>query len=144
VNKGAKKSNRAPAQASFRKFQSFIIGRKDRIEVHSSLQPSLEAPSTPKFSVDDVLKYQRRFEEGYNVPDAHYEAWLSMYHPEALSRFQPSSPDLLSLPFYLPPSSSIETESGVRKGKRICNSGKGNCNWLPWPIARQLLVTVMK
>ena len=79
------------------------------IEVHTSFRharPSLEFPSTLKFSVDEVLEYQRGF-EGYNVPNTRYEAWLSMYHPEALSRFQPSPPALLSLPFDSSPSSPI-------------------------------------
>ena len=100
------------------------------IPLYSPARPSRESPSTPKFSVDDVLEYQHRFEEGYNVPNAHYEAWLSMYHPDALSsRFQPSSPDLLSLPFDSPPSSPIETETDVRRRrKRLCSSGEGNFN----------------
>ena len=81
-------------------------------------RPSLESPFTPKFSVGEVLKYQRSFEEGYDVPNPQYAVWLSMYHPEASSsRFHPSSTDLLSLPLLdSPPLSPVNTEVVEREG----------------------------
>ena len=33
--------------------------------------------------MEETSKFQRRFEEGYDVPDARYEHWLEVYHPEA-------------------------------------------------------------
>ncbi len=33
------------------------------------------------FTPDEIALYQRRYEEGYDVPDARYASWLSMYHP---------------------------------------------------------------
>ncbi len=32
--------------------------------------------------MEEISKFQRRFEEGYDVPDARYEHWLQLYHPE--------------------------------------------------------------
>ena len=33
--------------------------------------------------MEETLKYQRRFEEGYDIPDPRYQRWLALYHPEA-------------------------------------------------------------
>ena len=74
-------------------------------------QYSLQSPSTPRFSVSDVMRYQRRFEEGYDLPDPDYDTWLAMYHPEALCGYTlPKSPDFqcsLSSPAYTPLSSPV-------------------------------------
>jgi len=52
----------------------------------------------PKFTVAEELKYQQRYEEGYDLPDPRYEEWLRINHPEAASRsiFTLSSPNLTS------------------------------------------------
>lgn len=41
--------------------------------------------SLPEFSEDEVRKYQTRFENGYDLHDERYEAWLRQSHPEALN-----------------------------------------------------------
>ena len=38
--------------------------------------------ATPTFSAEEIL-YTRRFEEGYDLPDLKYMAWLSINHPTA-------------------------------------------------------------
>lgn len=37
------------------------------------------------FSIEEELRYVTRFEEGYDVPDPKYEAWLTLNHPEVVS-----------------------------------------------------------
>ena len=36
----------------------------------------------PIFSVEEELRYAHRFEEGYDLFDSRYEAWLEVNHPE--------------------------------------------------------------
>ena len=36
---------------------------------------------TATFSEEEMIRYQRRFEEGYDIPDERYEMWLKLYHP---------------------------------------------------------------
>lgn len=36
----------------------------------------------PIFSVEEELRYAHRFEEGYDLFDSRYEAWLKVNHPE--------------------------------------------------------------
>ena len=36
-----------------------------------------------EFTVDEVKKFNIRFQEGYNLPDKRYQAWLKVNHPEA-------------------------------------------------------------
>ena len=36
----------------------------------------------PTFSIEEELRYARRFEEGYDLPDTKYETWLKINHPE--------------------------------------------------------------
>ena len=38
----------------------------------------------PIFSVEEELRYARRFEEGYDLFDSRYEAWLKVNHPETV------------------------------------------------------------
>ena len=40
-----------------------------------------ECLDTPTFTVEEELKYARRYEEGYDLADVHYEAWLKLNHP---------------------------------------------------------------
>lgn len=35
-----------------------------------------------KFTVQEHAKYTRRMEEGFDLPDARYDQWLQIYHPE--------------------------------------------------------------
>lgn len=43
------------------------------------------------FSIEEELKYSRRLEEGYNLPDERYECWLRINHPDALSESSSNS-----------------------------------------------------
>ena len=49
-----------------------------------------ESPKvTPVFSNEEETLFSRRFEEGYDLYDDHYEQWLSIMHPEALTVADP-------------------------------------------------------
>ena len=37
---------------------------------------------TDKWDEDIIRRYERRFKEGYDIPDADYERWLAIYHPD--------------------------------------------------------------
>ena len=79
----------------------------------SAEKPGTES-SANQFTKEEQRLYQVQFEEGYNVPDPKYEAWLSLNHPascksdvsssahqESLSSAGKSSDvlsDILSLP----------------------------------------------
>jgi len=36
----------------------------------------------PSFTIEQEQRYARRYEEGFDVRDEHYEAWLKQNHPE--------------------------------------------------------------
>ena len=36
------------------------------------------------FSVEEELRYARRYEEGYDLPDERYDGWLRVNHPDVL------------------------------------------------------------
>ena len=38
---------------------------------------------TPTFTIEQELKYATRFEEGNDLVDADYKAWLKINHPES-------------------------------------------------------------
>ena len=42
-----------------------------------------ERLDTTTFTVEQELKYACRYEEGYDLPDKHYEAWLKINHPQS-------------------------------------------------------------
>ena len=52
---------------------------------------------TTEFTSEEISKFQHRFEEGFDVPDARYEHWLQMYHPEAKLSNEGSSCNPLSV-----------------------------------------------
>ena len=47
--------------------------------------PNYQSNSQLIFSAAEEILYTRRFEEGYDLPDPKYEAWLSIHHPIAAS-----------------------------------------------------------
>ena len=53
----------------------------DQFDVLSDVLPSMDNSS---FTVDQEQKYTRRYEEGYDLPDAEYDAWLRAHHPDHL------------------------------------------------------------
>ena len=46
-------------------------------------KPPTPASHTPTFSTEEEILYTRRFEEGYDLLDPKYKAWLSINHPTA-------------------------------------------------------------
>ena len=44
---------------------------------------SNECLDTPTFTVEQELKYVRRYEECYDLADVQYEAWLKINHPHS-------------------------------------------------------------
>ena len=42
----------------------------------------------PNFTITEISKCVRKvqYEEGYDLPDACYEEWLKLNHPQAVSR----------------------------------------------------------
>ena len=50
---------------------------------HTSVSSARGCLDTPTFTIEQELKYAARFEEGYNLLDADYEAWLKINHPES-------------------------------------------------------------
>ena len=38
-------------------------------------------------SVEEEVRFTRRYEEGYDLYDEKYEAWLKHHHPEALHKY---------------------------------------------------------
>jgi len=34
------------------------------------------------FTIDQERKYAQRYEEGYDLPDTEYDAWLKINHPD--------------------------------------------------------------
>ena len=49
--------------------------------------------SVVTFSTEEIATYQRRFEEGYDLPDEKYQKCLSMYHPETGTKSSTPLPD---------------------------------------------------
>ena len=80
------------------------------IPLYSPARPR-QASSAPKFSVNEVIKFQNQFEKGCDMPDPRYDSWMSMYHPEVSLQHLPVSPGLsASSPFDSPPSSPLGSE----------------------------------
>ena len=109
-------------------------------KVFSKSAEELEKPSaksaTIQFTEKEETLYQKRFEEGYDVPDPKYEAWVSLNHPASCTSRSDVSPvanpkslpsstttssdvlsDLLSLP--LPQRSSKKKKASVNS-KAVC------------------------
>jgi len=42
-----------------------------------------------EFSTEEETKFACRFEEGYDLPDIRYQAWLSINHPDAINSEAP-------------------------------------------------------
>ena len=49
-------------------------------------QPSKSSARVSHFSPEEIARYQACFEEGYDVPDEHYQQWVRMYHPKSLCK----------------------------------------------------------
>ena len=49
----------------------------------STYKPPTPVSHTPTFSAEEETLYARRFDEGYDLPDPRYKAWLDIHHPDA-------------------------------------------------------------
>ena len=74
----------------------------------------------PYFTVEEELQYANRYEEGYDLFDAHYQAWLQVNHPEDanLASGLSSNPKELETP--LPDRNS--TDGTQSEGIRLCTT----------------------
>jgi len=59
---------------------------QDPVNNDPSAQQDYVPASDPEFTIAEKSKYARRYEEGYDLPDAQYEKWLEMSHPEVVNR----------------------------------------------------------
>ena len=48
----------------------------------------------PHFTTEEVAKFTRRLEEGYDLHDPVYVKWLEQYHPDSLSSYTASCKDI--------------------------------------------------
>ena len=60
----------------------------------SRKQPDNTSAMVPRFSPEEIARFQVRFEEEYDLPDERYRQWVRMYHPESppLREHDSSSP----------------------------------------------------
>ena len=49
-----------------------------------------EEPTSPPFTPEQDALYERRFQEGYDIPDPSYAAWLKINHPLSVTSEPPS------------------------------------------------------
>ena len=54
---------------------------RDCVPNDSYFQRDIATPDHA-FMIAKEIKYAQRYEEGYNLPDARYEKWLRLNHPE--------------------------------------------------------------
>ena len=69
------------------------------IPFYSPLKPTHTTPISARpivFDADEMELYQKRFEEGYDLPDKRYQRWVKMYHPK--HHYSESSPTQLNSP----------------------------------------------
>jgi len=67
---------------------------------------------TATFTVEQELKYARRYEEGYDLPDEHYEAWLKINHPQSPKAGSTQQVPLLSVSMSVSPKNQNGPQAG--------------------------------
>ena len=129
-NRDAQRPRSSPA-----KFDPLSLSKKTGLKYIPLYSPAKHphcSSSTPKFSVKEVVKYQRQFEEGYDISNPRYESWIRMYHPEALHKRAPSQSSDMNLslgsPLYSPPVSPGDSDVEVHRcegerGGKHCGEG---------------------
>ena len=50
------------------------------VPLYTPLSSPMQKVTRSAFSEEQILLYQRRYEEGYDLPDRDYQRWLEMYH----------------------------------------------------------------
>jgi hypothetical protein len=63
-----------------------------------------------EFTADEEKKFSVRYQEGYNIPDERYEAWLAVNHPESVHQESAAASDL-EMPEIIQPWSPTCTET---------------------------------
>lgn len=53
------------------------------IPMFTPLKSTQTSPKPPVFDSGEMELYERRYEEGYDVPDKRYEQWVKMYRPKS-------------------------------------------------------------
>ena len=51
------------------------------IPLYSPSHSRKPARKSVEFDPEEIVLFQIRYKEGYNLPDERYERWLKMYHP---------------------------------------------------------------
>ena len=116
--------------SGFRKCGIFLGAVSDRqLTPSRALRAGRESeePTSPPFTPEQDALYERRFQEGYDIPDPSYAAWLKINHPLSLtllshrrrsatrisasSRTSGSLNGLLKLPELLPAAKSSREKS---------------------------------
>ena len=62
-----------------------VIGGDSAEKSPSSGEIVNSSLTEPTFSIEEELRYSRRFKEGYDLPDTKYEACLKINHPEVVN-----------------------------------------------------------
>ena len=71
----------------------FLVGERENDNSSISSEEGDRSAQTSRvcsleFS-EEKTKFARRFEEGYDLPDTRYQAWLSVNHPDAINSEAP-------------------------------------------------------
>ena len=110
----------------------FLVGERENDNNLSSDEGDRSAQTSRscslEFSTEEETKFARRFEEGYDLPDIRYQAWLSVNHPDAVNSEAPiytleTGPSSQTLPGTQPllmlPEHSLSEESSLIKSSNI-------------------------
>ena len=62
--------------------QKRSVHHDEDIGTFSTVMHNILLFMTDKWDEDIIRRYERRFREGYDIPDADYERWLAIYHPD--------------------------------------------------------------
>ena len=92
---------------------SFLVGRQQRRKQQEAMTPpSHDVQPAPCFTSADVKRYQRRLEEGYDVPDPHYLLWLQSIGINPAGAHSTT-----------PPSTEASTATPDDASKSLCQTG---------------------
>ena len=68
---------------------------KERLSDSDNKENQASDANQPHFTTEEVAKFTRRLEEGYDLHDPVYIKWLEQYHPESVSSYTASCKDIL-------------------------------------------------
>ena len=81
-----------------------------RCETLSGSQPSLSFEAVSEFTDEEVRLFEKRFENGYDLPDPKYQQWLEKFHGRQVE--EDSTLDADANDTYITPS-ELQKESGI-------------------------------